>query len=78
MAHEDTRDAVFPANLAQPSNIIASVLMHQGLQRLRGDSKRIRQRQTDPLSPVVNRQDAWRRDPRLSRFGLQNRVSPGE
>jgi hypothetical protein len=38
MAHENTRNAMRPANIAQASQVVAAIFVDQSLQRLRGNS----------------------------------------
>jgi hypothetical protein len=60
VAHEDTRDALFSANVAKPAEILAAIRALHHQERLRGYLQFVRDSQSNPLAAVVNRKNPAR------------------
>src|SRR5271156_4580646 len=60
VAHEDTRDALFSANLAEAAEIVAAIHAFQDQKRLRRELQFVGESQADSLAAVVNRQNPAR------------------
>jgi hypothetical protein len=60
MAHEDTRNGMLPANLAQAAQIVAAIGAQEGGERLGGEAEFVRKCKTDSLAAIIDRQDTSR------------------
>ena len=60
MAHENTRNAVFGANGAKASEVIAAVLAAENHERSSGDSEFVGKGEADAFAAVIERQNARR------------------
>jgi hypothetical protein len=57
VAHEDTRDALFSANIAEAAEIVAAIRALQHQERLRGYLHFVGDSEADSLAAVVERQN---------------------
>src|ERR1700691_4107270 len=55
MAHENTRNGMLPANLAQAAQIVAAIGAQEGGERLGGEAEVVRKCKTDSLVARIRR-----------------------